>query len=200
VIRATAFDQLGDSSSNTVSLIVASAPRPTVSISTTGNSTAGQTTTFNVTVTAAAGGAAIEDVSVNFGDGTVTNLGAFTGTQPIPHTYQTAGEYKATVEARDVNGATGSSSTVITVQAFTVALAYTKNIPTFTATFTATVNPPGTAVSTYFWDFGDGSTQPTFNNSISHTYASVPATYTATVTATTPNGKTASSTTTITFP
>ena len=201
VIRATAFDQLGDSTSSTVSLIVASAPRPTVSISATGNPTAGQVTTFNVNVTAAAGGAAIEDVSVNFGDGSpVVGLGASTGNQQVPHTYQTAGEYRATVDAKDVNGATGSASTLITVQAFTVALAYTKNIPTFTATFTATVNPPGTSISTYFWDFGDGSTQPTFNNSVSHTYPSVPATYTVIVTATTPNGRTASATTTVTFP
>jgi hypothetical protein len=209
VIRATAFDALGDSATNTATLVVSGAPRPTVSISatTTPPPTAGGVTTFTIGVTAAGGGtgAAIEDVTVNFGDGTSASLGGASGTgQQVQHVYSSAGTYTATVEAEDANGASGSASTTIVVQPLQVTT-LTASAPTAngTVTFTASVNNPTVPISNYAWTFDDpqnNNQASTTSNSVSHQYLPPSQQRNVRVTVTSTNGQTATGSTVISAP
>jgi PKD repeat protein len=198
VVRATAFDQLGDSASSTATLVVNAAFRPTVSIVPVGNPAIGGVTNFTLTVNPAPNsGATIDDVQVDFGDGEVRDLGAVTGTVPIQHVYATGGTFVVTATARDTLGGTGTGATIIVVS-FTVSLSTSVSVKT--GTFTANLNPANTPISNFFWDFGDGTSQNTGStNQTSHTYA-LAGTYTVTVSATATNGQTASATRTIVIP
>jgi PKD repeat protein len=198
VVRATVFDQLGDSTSSSATLLVNAALRPTVSIVPVGNPAIGGVTNFNLTVNPAPNsGAVIEDVQVDFGDGEVRDLGAVTGTVPIQHVYATGGTFVVTATARDSLGSTGSGATVIVVS-FTVSISTSRSGST--GTFVANLNPANTPISNFFWNFGDGTSQNTGStNQVSHTYA-LAGTYTVTVSATATNGQTASSTGTIVIP
>jgi hypothetical protein len=188
VIRATAFDQIGDNSSGTATLVVNAAPKPTVTITPVGTPAAGTATNFTLTVTPAAG-TTIQDVRVDFGDGHSYDLGAFSGTTTVQNVYAAAGTYTVTATASDTTGVSATGTAVVVVP-FTVTLSTSKAANT--ATFTANVNPPGTSISSYFWVFGDGQSQTTTTNSTSHTY--VPGTYQGvSVTATGTNGQAASS-------
>jgi hypothetical protein len=197
VIRATATDQLGDSASSTATLVVNSAPRPSVSISSVGSATAGSATSFSVTATPAPnGGAPIENVTVTFGDGASVNLGGFSGTTTVQHVYAAAGTYTATAAAEDTAGGTASQSTVVVVP-FSVTLSSTHT--GLVASFTANLNPPGTTVSSYFWNYGDGTSETSTSNQRNHTYTAA-GTYSVSVIASSPSGQTQSSSTNITVP
>jgi hypothetical protein len=198
VVRATAFDQLGDPSSSTATLVVNAALRPTVSIVPVGNPAIGGVTNFTLSVNAANGsGASIEDVQVDFGDGEVRDLGAVSGTVPLQHVYATGGTFVVNATARDTLGSTGTGATVIVVS-FTVSLSTSVSVKT--GTFTANLNPANTPVSNFFWDYGDGTSENSGTvNQRSHTYA-LAGTYTVTVSATASNGQTASTTRTVVIP
>ena len=198
VVRATAFDQLGDSASSTATLVVNAAFKPTVSIVPVGNPAIGGVTNFTLTVNPAPNsGATIDDVQVDFGDGEVRDLGAVTGTVPIQHVYSTGGTFVVSATARDTLGGTGTGATIIVVS-FTVSLSTSVSVKT--GTFTANLNPANTPISNFFWDFGDGTSQNTGStNQTSHMYA-LAGTYTVTVSATATNGQTASATRTIVIP
>lgn len=198
VVRATAFDQLGDSSSSTATLLVNAALKPTVQIVPVGNPAIGGVTNFNLTVNAAAGsGATIDDVQVDFGDGEVRDLGSISGTVPLQHVYGTGGTFVVTATARDTLGATGTGATVIVVS-FTVSLS--ASVSGKIGTFTANLNPANTPISNFFWDYGDGTSENSGTvNQRSHTYA-LAGTYTVTVSATATNGQTASATRAVTIP
>ncbi len=198
VVRATAFDQLGDQSSSSATLLVNAALRPVVTIQPVGNPAIGGVTNFTLSVNPAAGsGAAIDDVQVDFGDGDVKDLGAVTGTVQLQHVYTTGGTYVVTASARDTLGQTGTGVSVIVVS-FTMSMSTSRSGST--GTFTANVNPANTPISNFFWNFGDGTSQNTGStNQISHTYA-LAGTYTVNVSATSTNGQTASATGTIVIP
>jgi hypothetical protein len=198
VVRATAFDQLGDPSSSTVTLIVNAALRPVVSIQPVGNPAIGGVTNFTLSVNPAAGsGTAIDDVQVDFGDGEVRDLGPVTGTVSLQHVYATGGTFVVTATARDTLGSIGTGTTVIVVS-FTVSLSTSRSLNV--GTFTANLNPANTPISNFFWNFGDGTSVNTGSvNQTSHPYA-LAGTYTVTVSATATNGQTASATGTIVIP
>jgi adhesin/invasin len=200
VVRATAFDQLGDSASSTATLVVSAALKPTVSIVPVGNPAIGGVTNFTLTVNPAPNsGATIDDVQVDFGDGEVRDLGAITGTVPIQHVYSTGGTFVVSATARDTLGGTGTGATVIVVS-FTVSLSSAVNVATKTATFTANLNPANTPISNFFWNYGDGTSENSGTvNQRNHTYV-LSGTYTVTVSATATNGQTASATGTIVIP
>jgi PKD repeat protein len=118
--------------------------------------------------------------SWDFGDGS-TASGA-----TASHSYSIAGNYTASLTVTDNSGSTASNTALIIIQDRPPTAIIT--VPTGTtsagqsASFSAagTVDPDGT-ISTYAWNFGDGSTGTGF--SASHTYSN-PGTYTVTLTVT----------------
>ena len=130
--------------------------------------------------------------SWNFGDGA-------TGTGRIAsHAFAAPGTYTVALTVSDAAGASASTAqavTVTNVAAPTVTLAVTPSPPAAgqAATFTATATPAsGHGISSYAWNFGDGSTtQTTTGPTVTKTYSKV-GTYVVTVTVTDDLGQTAS--------
>ena len=133
-------------------------------------------TVFTLEPPAAATSNAIREVILNFGDGTVRNLGALLAKTTVAYTYTRAGVYTVTATATDVMNFTATSSTAVTInEASTVpvtilATAGTGGIVTFNASITGTIG--GGSIRLYEWDFGDGGSATTTGPSTSHRYAS----------------------------
>jgi hypothetical protein len=181
---ATVTARVG-SSSGTVDVTVS----PTASVTLTtapANPTTGQPVTL--TVTPATGTA--PSVTIAWGDGASTDIGLVSAARSVTHAYSNSGSYTITATATD-NGNTFSTSTAVTVApvsvSLTVSLATVATVGS-TATFTATVT--GGTPQTFEWTFGD-DTDPvkTTASTTSHVYTQNKA-YTATVTATTIDGRT----------
>ena len=116
---------------------------------------AGVPITFTVTPTT---GANISNVSVDFGDGTSTNLGAIGGNTTFPHTYRSPGTYTATARAVDGTGDSGSLSTTVLIGSLPVTLSASPGSPLVNAPVTFTVGGVTTAqVDHYEWTFDDGT-------------------------------------------
>ena len=187
----------------TASITVTVEPLPTVSISASANPQVNIPVTFTIVAQPGTGGSAtIQDVTVDFGDGEVQSLGAATGTTPVQHVYTTSGSKTARATVTDSNGGRTSAATVVFVQtqAPIVSLTYSSStsLGTTSVNFTATVTPPSTSVAQYVWNFGDGQSQTTFTNTVSHNYVTATLPKTATVTITTTTNQTASASTTVT--
>jgi adhesin/invasin len=181
--------------SGTVKVTVGTLPDITIAVASGTSAVQGQSVTFNVTVTPGSATDPFTSIVINYGDGTQSgNLGTTTTT--AQHVYTSAGTFTATATGTTAGGDTKQNSTVLVVQPMLVTLGVSKS--GLVATLTAVVSPAGTAVSSYFWDFGDGQSQATATNSTTHTY--VAGTYTARVTLTGANGQTASSASAITLP
>jgi PKD domain/Bacterial Ig-like domain (group 1) len=184
----------------TATVDVKTTPLPVVSISASDNPRAGGVTTFTIGAAPAAAGPPLQSVIVNYGDGTTSDLGAVSGTAiRAQHVYDEDGTYTASVTARDTFGSSATAATVLVVQApLNVSIAVTTVTPAGLATFTATVSPPGTPISSFAWSFGDGTGSTTTTPQTSHAY--IRGTYTVTVTATSTNGQTASASTQVIIP
>ena len=101
-------------------MVVNPKPQPAVTLTTTTtNPTAGTDVTFTASVAPAAGtGTVIQDVTIDYGDGTRTPLGPVTGTAiALHHVYQNGGTYTVTLRATDSNGGVGTAVTTVFVQA-----------------------------------------------------------------------------------
>jgi PKD repeat protein len=168
-------------------------------------SASNNTAAVTFTVTKGANTSTLRDATIDFGDGTSHGLGTLAGgAVTVTHSY--AGPtgsgprgYTATVRATDVNNETTNVSTSLTI---TPRAPLTVDLTADTAatpvpnvgklvTFTATVN--GGDPLKFDWDFGDGSTATTASPSpakTSHVYRAN-GLYTATVTVTTTDGRTA---------
>ena len=137
----------------------------------------------DVTFTAASSGN-IATYDWTFGDGTT-----LTNTSPnITHTYATFGTFSASVKATDVSGCAATAYQTIEVKnpPISGSVSPTNGCVPANANFTASVTvPTGGSVSTYTWDFGDGS--PTSNIG-SHTYPNAGVPYTPTVSIVTNEG------------
>jgi PKD repeat protein len=127
-----------------------------------------------------------------FGDGGTSNV------QSPAHTYQTAGNFNATLTVTDNNGATGSSSVAISASTAgnqpptaSAAATPTSGKAPLVVAFTGSGTDSDGTIASYAWTFGDGGTSNLQNPS--HTYLS-PGNYTATVTVTDNGGATGSST------
>jgi hypothetical protein len=179
-------------------LTITISARPTVSISLASGSTPveGGITTFSITVNTATGGAPLQNVVVSYGDGSSDDLGSVTGTVAVQHVYGDDGSFTPSVTVTDTAGATATASTVIVVQPLLVSITASK--AGLQVTFTANVSPAGTAIASYTWTFGDGTTQTTSSNTTVKTYAA--GTYTVRVTARAATNHTATGTTTVQVP
>lgn len=125
----------------------------------------------------------------DFGDGSTTSG------RIVNHTFTAARTYTVILTVTDAAGTTASiarSIVVAAVPAPTVTLAVVPNPPladqraTFTATATAAT---GHSITSYTWDFGDGTTQTTSTRTATKTY-STRGTYIVTVTVTDDLGQT----------
>jgi PKD repeat protein len=110
-----------------------------------------------------------------------------------------------TLTATDSNGGVGTAVTTVFVQAATplgVSITFTRTVVDASntlATFTATVTGLGNAVVLkYQWDFGDGTTQETTTNQVTHNYTKPSPPRVVTVTVVPSSGPSASGTTSIT--
>jgi PKD repeat protein len=208
-ITATATDASGAVVTVASSVTVNAKPQPTVTLTApTTTPTAGTDTTFTASVAPSANsvGSVIQDVQIDYGDGTRQDLGAATGTTiTLHHVYQNSGTYTVTLIAQDSNGGVGTAVTSVFVQPGTplgvsLSAAGTNNGGSTTVeTFTATVTGQGNAVVvSYLWDFGNGDApQTTTTGSVTHPYAHPSGPWTVRVTVTMSDGRTASATTVI---
>jgi hypothetical protein len=153
-------------------------------------------------------GTVIRSVSVDFGDGTTTSLGAITGTAiSLHHVYQLGGTYSVVLTAADSNGGVGTAFTSVFIQtatplAVSLTATSTPSGANTTETFTATVLGLGNSVVvSYHWVFGSTlGTADTTSNQVTRTYAAGAGTITVTVTITTSTGTQATGTTVIVVP
>ncbi len=194
--------------SGTVTVNVSAAPVVSIVLASTSTTpTAGTDTAFTGSVAAAAtNGAAIQDVTVNYDDGTIKDLGPANGTAiGLHHVYTSGGTFTVTLSARDSNGSTGTGVTSVFVQAQTpltvlLSATATPNGPNTTESFTATVVGLGNAVVVnYHWVFGgtNGSVDSTSNQQ-ARSYVAGSGPIVVSVTITTSTGLTATGSTVIT--
>ena len=121
---------------SSVAVTLAPRPIPVMSIAVSDNPTQNQTTTFTISVAPAAnGGAPIQNVSINFGDGSrAADLGAASGAAVTArHVYTSPGSFTVAATATDANGGAATVSTVIVVAAqapLSVAIAVGHQSPT----------------------------------------------------------------------
>jgi hypothetical protein len=175
--------------SGTVTVNVLTAPTLVITPPATPPS-AGLPALFTFAVTAAAqNGSALRDVTVSWGDGDISDLGAITGSQPVSHVYKGAGTYPVSATVTDASGFTFTNSTTVTVipvprpaivVTFTPALPRVNDLVTFNIQITAAT---GIGVQDTIIDFGDGQTQDlggASSASVPHSYT-VSKTYTVTV-------------------
>src|SRR4051794_17122226 len=124
---------------------------------------AGQPATFTVAVAATAN---IQNVTIDFGDGTQQSLGAISGSTTVQHTYTEAGTYNVRATATDAGGfneQVGTAMTVLPGQPPAVIVTASNNNPgpNETVIFTATVSGATSTIVRYEWDFGNGAIPPT---------------------------------------
>jgi hypothetical protein len=182
-LTATAIDSNGDAFPAVAAITVGN--RPPANVTIVANPTGpqvGQQVAFTITTTfPSTNTGLVQNVSIDFGDGSSAQLGAQT-TAVAQHVYQTAGSYTATALVRDTNGSSTSSQTQLIVSPKavpTLAFTATPTSATLSANniaFQATVTvPAGSTVSVdhYEWNFGDLSLiRSTTSNTTSHVYTS----------------------------
>jgi PKD repeat protein len=192
--------------SGTAKVTVTAAPTLVITPPTTPPS-AGLAGSFTFAVTVPANGAAIKDVSVNWGDGQTQDLGAITGSAVVSHVFRSAGTYTVTGTLTDASGNTFRVSTAVTVNPTVLAVTITppSTAPSagLPASFTFAVGtlPTGDAVQNVTVDWGDGQTQAlgaiTGNAVASHVYKTA-GSYVVMATVTDAVGNTSSTSTPIT--
>ena len=133
-------------------------------ISITGPTTAvsaGTPVTFTVGV-GAAPAVNIRDVTVDFGDGARSSLGAISTSTPVQHTYIEEGSYRAAATATEASGFTETVATFVTIlpqQPPSVIIQASNSNPVLgeTVIFTATVSGATSTILRYEWNFGEAA-------------------------------------------
>lgn len=199
--------------SGTVTVTVLNAPTIVITQPTTAPS-AGLPSTYTFAVTAASSnGSAVRDVTVNWGDGRIQDLGAISGSVPVSHIYDTAGSYVITATLQDVSGNVinvGSPVSVIQTALPTVVVTAT-SIPSVHSQFMPVTfqiqvtTPTGVTIQSGKIEWGDGQVNEQVINgtiTVQHTYAPTGTgqSFTVKVTVTDSLGRTPFGSTTITLP
>jgi hypothetical protein len=144
------------------SVTVTATPAPTITITPPATIQKNIPATFTVNVTAATGGAAIREITLDWGDGQSVGLGSFTGSQPAVHTYTSDDSFVVTGTVSDVAGNTNRASVPISVvplagTGVSVNPSVTTAAVNTSITFTITITPPaGVGIVSSSIDFGDG--------------------------------------------
>ncbi len=152
----------------------------------------GVTINFNGTTSSDPDGT-VAGLSWDFGDGSTASGGI------VSHSYATAGTYTAKLTVTDNSGSIASNTVVLTIQdrppSATFIPSPSNSTTGLAVSFSAagTTDPDGT-ISSYSWNFGDGSTGTGF--STTHTF-STPGIYTVTLTVTDNSGNPGSATSTV---
>jgi hypothetical protein len=120
---------------------------------------AGVPATFTVGVGTTAN---IRDVTVDWGDGSRTRLGALSASTTIPHTYAVEGTYTVTATATDTTGFPEQVSTSVAIlpgQPPAVTITASNNNPSVgeTVILTATASGATSTILRYEWNFGADS-------------------------------------------
>jgi PKD repeat protein len=194
LVVITGIDSFGDSSTASTSITVVPQPRPTVDIAASASPQPNQPVTFTITATPPTG-QSIASITVDFGDGTQQTLQG--NAKTVQHLYASSGTFTVTAIATDTNGSSGSGSTVIAVgggitASFTVSPASGNTTTIFSFNASDSSSPSG--ITSYVWDFGDGTTLS--GKEVTKQY-SRPATYTVRLTITDSAGRTATTTKTV---
>jgi len=140
----------------------------------------GRTATFTIVVTVPTGGNPVQRLQINFGDGETRTVAVAStgGTTTVVHKYDNDGTYTVTVSATDSANNTQTQQLVIAVAPappVTVSLTASTVSPTTgqIVVFTASASAgTGVTIQRYEWTLGDGSTQSTTANTVSHSYGS----------------------------
>jgi Bacterial Ig-like domain (group 1)/PKD domain len=135
---------------------------------------AGLPATFTIGVGTTAN---IQNVTVDFGDGSQASLGAISGSTTIQHVYNEAGTFTVRATATDASGFTEQVATSITIlpaqpPAVTITGPQTARVNE-TVLFTANVTGVTSTILRYEWDFGEGAnprTATTTGNRATTTY------------------------------
>ncbi len=144
---------------------------------------AGLPASFTIAVTpATTNGSAVKAVTVDWGDGSSTELGAVSGNAVVSHVYTDAGNYVVKVSATDAFGNTTSVTSLVTViAAASDTIIITPTLPS-TCTTSANVSlqiqvsvPTGVGVNDVTVDFGDNSSSDlgglNGTTTLTHSYA-----------------------------
>ncbi len=173
---------------------------------------AGLPAAFTIAVTAATqNGSAVKAVSVDWGDGSSSDLGSVSGNAVVSHVYANAGTYVVKVAATDAFGNTTTVSSVVTVIAATSpsVIVTPTVVPTVHAaqmpvTFQVQITVPnGVGVQNVTINFGDGVTSSlgglTGTTTVQHTYTQA-GSFQVTVSVTDTLGRTTLGQTSVTLP
>lgn len=173
VVKATVAGKEGSATVSVINL-------PTVGISlTTTNPIVGLPVAFSVTPGSTQGGNPVQNVVVDFGDGTPTvTLGAISSATAVSHVYERGNTYTVTATIVDTAGFRSTSSTIATVLRANINVSVTASASAGTVgtpiTFTVTVtNPSNLPIQNVGLSFGDGTftTLGPTGGSVSKTYA-----------------------------
>jgi hypothetical protein len=129
-----------------------------------GTITALQPAVFSVSVAAGTTGAIIRNVTISWGDGRQTSLGAISAQTSVTHVYEEEGLYTVVATATDASGFTEQVQTSVLVLAaqpptVTVNVSNPNPLVGEIVTVTATVSGQTSAIIRYEWNFGAGATQ-----------------------------------------
>ncbi len=209
--KASVTATAGTKTSNAVIVDVRAGPGVAIACAPAGTGTncaavqasaSANTATVVFTVSKGTGTSNLRDTTIDFGDGITQGLGTLAGgSATVTHTYNGPGgssprTYTATIRATDVNGEATSAFTNVTITpraALTIDLAADTSAAVVVnvgkaVAFTATIS--GGDSQSFSWDFGDGNTATTASTKTSHVYRGN-GQFTATVTVTTTDGRTA---------
>lgn len=168
------------------------APVPAVTV-TNAAPLIGETVTFNATPTTDEGEVCLDRCTYlwNFGDSSVASG------RIVAHAYVSAGAFTTTVTVTDERGESASTTTSVTVSAATAPVArftFSPSDPvagspvTFDARSSTTAS--NAVITSYTWNFGDGTVVTTGTPTIDHTYTEGRNPYHVTLTVTDTNGRT----------
>ena len=106
----------------------------------------------------------IRDVTIDFGDGQRSSLGAISASTPVQHIYTEEGTYRASATATEASGFTETVATFVTIlpqqpPSVIIQAAPTNPVPGQTVIFTASVSGATSTILRYEWTFEGGNPQ-----------------------------------------